>query len=189
MQVRCLCTHLQRCLRTLCVYKMHHLWFYPFCIQCRSIAEEQCADLEKEKTMRELEIKENLQRYKKDINEKNNLISQVTGPAQVVSAIFPSNWLQAPNLISQVTGPAQVVSAIFPSNWLQAPNLISQVTGPAQVVSAIFPSNWLQAPNLISQVTGPAQILSAIFPSNWLQAPPQIPSIACQTWRIIWYDR
>ncbi|XP_033644606.1 rho-associated protein kinase 2-like isoform X3 [Asterias rubens] len=43
----------------------------------RSIAEEQCADLEKEKTMRELEIKENLQRYKKDINEKNNLISQL----------------------------------------------------------------------------------------------------------------
>ncbi len=50
----------------------------------RSIAEEQCADLEKEKTMRELEIKENLQRYKKDMNEKNNLISQVhvTDPAQ-----------------------------------------------------------------------------------------------------------
>ncbi|XP_022102582.1 rho-associated protein kinase 2-like isoform X3 [Acanthaster planci] len=43
----------------------------------RSIAEGHCSDLEKEKTMRELEIKENLQRYKKDINEKNNLISQL----------------------------------------------------------------------------------------------------------------
>ncbi|XP_038057017.1 rho-associated protein kinase 2-like isoform X2 [Patiria miniata] len=43
----------------------------------RSIAEGHCSDLEKEKTMREFEIKDNLLRYKKDINEKNNLISQL----------------------------------------------------------------------------------------------------------------
>ena len=44
----------------------------------RSIAEEQIADLEKEKTMLELEVKDLNARHKQDLNDKNHLIKEVT---------------------------------------------------------------------------------------------------------------
>ncbi len=44
----------------------------------RQIAEEQIADLEKEKTMLELEVKELIARHKADIQEKNNNALQVS---------------------------------------------------------------------------------------------------------------
>ncbi|XP_012943125.1 rho-associated protein kinase 2 [Aplysia californica] len=43
----------------------------------RSIAEEQLSDVEKEKTMLELEIKELLSRHKNDLNKKENLITSL----------------------------------------------------------------------------------------------------------------
>ena len=44
----------------------------------RSIAEEQISDLEKEKTILELEVKDLIARHKADIYDKNNQMQQVT---------------------------------------------------------------------------------------------------------------
>jgi Rho-associated protein kinase 2 len=43
----------------------------------RTIAEEQLSDVEKEKTMLELEIKEILSRHKSELNKKESVISMV----------------------------------------------------------------------------------------------------------------
>lgn len=43
----------------------------------RSIAEEQIADLEKEKTMLELEVKDLIARHKMDLSDRSNQIIQV----------------------------------------------------------------------------------------------------------------
>jgi hypothetical protein len=43
----------------------------------RGIAEEQLSDVEKEKTMLELEVKELMSRHKNDINKKESQIAQV----------------------------------------------------------------------------------------------------------------
>ena len=43
----------------------------------RTIAEEQLSDVEKEKTMLELEIKEILSRHKSDMNKKESVIAMV----------------------------------------------------------------------------------------------------------------
>lgn len=43
----------------------------------RSIAEEQLSDVEKEKTMLELEIKELLSRHKSELSKKDHLITMV----------------------------------------------------------------------------------------------------------------
>lgn len=44
----------------------------------RSIAEETIADLEKEKTMKELELKEVISRHRTDIANKDSLIASVS---------------------------------------------------------------------------------------------------------------
>ena len=44
----------------------------------RGIAEEQLSDVEKEKTMLELEIKELMQRHKNDMNKKETLLASVS---------------------------------------------------------------------------------------------------------------
>lgn len=44
----------------------------------RSIAEETIADLEKERTMKELELKEVISRHRAEISNKDNLISNVS---------------------------------------------------------------------------------------------------------------
>lgn len=44
----------------------------------RSIAEEQCAELEKEKTMMSLELKKMAARHKSELDEKTNTILQVS---------------------------------------------------------------------------------------------------------------
>lgn len=44
----------------------------------RTIAEEQLSDVEKEKTMLELEIKEILSRHKSEISKKDSVISMVS---------------------------------------------------------------------------------------------------------------
>lgn len=43
----------------------------------RSIAEEQYSDLEKEKIMKELEIKDMMARHRQELSEKDNTISSV----------------------------------------------------------------------------------------------------------------
>lgn len=47
----------------------------------RSIAEEQYSDLEKEKIMRELEIKDMMARHKQELGDKEATISSVRGAA------------------------------------------------------------------------------------------------------------
>lgn len=47
----------------------------------RSIAEEQYSDLEKEKIMKELEIKEMMARHRQELTEKDTTISSVSGAA------------------------------------------------------------------------------------------------------------
>lgn len=44
----------------------------------RSIAEETIADLEKEKTMKELELKEVVSRHRTDLSSKDSLIASVS---------------------------------------------------------------------------------------------------------------
>lgn len=48
----------------------------------RSIAEEQYSDLEKEKIMKELEIKEMMARHKQELAEKDATIGSVSGSHQ-----------------------------------------------------------------------------------------------------------
>jgi hypothetical protein len=46
----------------------------------RSIAEEQYSDLEKEKIMKELELKEMMARHRQELGEKDVTIGSVSGP-------------------------------------------------------------------------------------------------------------
>lgn len=49
----------------------------------RSIAEEQYSDLEKEKIMKELEIKDMMARHKQELGDKEATISSVRGTSDV----------------------------------------------------------------------------------------------------------
>lgn len=57
----------------------------------RSIAEEQYSDLEKEKIMKELELKEMMARHRQELGEKDITISSVSGncllPSQLIEAV------------------------------------------------------------------------------------------------------
>lgn len=59
----------------------------------RSIAEEQYSDLEKEKIMKELEIKDMMARHKQELGDKEGTISSVraplTRPHPVSSLVLP----------------------------------------------------------------------------------------------------
>lgn len=52
----------------------------------RSIAEEQYSDLEKEKIMKELEIKDMMARHKQELGDKEATISSVRGRSQITEA-------------------------------------------------------------------------------------------------------
>ena len=64
----------------------------------RSIAEEQYSDLEKEKIMKELEIKEMMARHKQELSEKDATIGSVSKSQQTciisccVCRIPPTTW-------------------------------------------------------------------------------------------------
>lgn len=51
----------------------------------RSIAEEQYSDLEKEKIMKELEIKDMMARHKQELGDKEATISSVRGTGELFS--------------------------------------------------------------------------------------------------------
>lgn len=54
----------------------------------RSIAEEQYSDLEKEKIMKELELKEMMARHRQEVAEKDVTISSVCNALQILQIIF-----------------------------------------------------------------------------------------------------
>lgn len=54
----------------------------------RSIAEEQYSDLEKEKIMKELELKEMMARHRQELAEKDITISSVRG----INCLLPSKF-------------------------------------------------------------------------------------------------
>lgn len=70
----------------------------------RSIAEETIADLEKEKTMKELELKEVISRHRTDIANKDSLIASVswTSSNRLLLRVFKNSFFfQEETLFSQ----------------------------------------------------------------------------------------
>ena len=59
----------------------------------RSIAEEQLSDVEKEKTMLELELKEAMSRLKSDISKKDMIVSSVSDRHLNVTSGFSASQL------------------------------------------------------------------------------------------------
>ena len=70
----------------------------------RSIAEEQLSDVEKEKTMLELELKEAMSRLKSDISKKDMIVSSVSHcRLNVTSGCSASQLLGVTIIIKYVT--------------------------------------------------------------------------------------
>lgn len=71
----------------------------------RSIAEEQYSDLEKEKIMKELEIKDMMARHKQELGDKEATISSVRAP--LTRAPLPPPCPRSHFLISESMSPSR----------------------------------------------------------------------------------
>lgn len=81
----------------------------------RSIAEEQYSDLEKEKIMKELEIKEMMARHKQELGEKDTTISSVCGGGgAAVAHREDRNGLGGMSALSAAEHPVVPSHAILP---------------------------------------------------------------------------
>lgn len=72
----------------------------------RSIAEEQYSDLEKEKIMKELEIKEMMARHKQELTEKDATIASVSKISSyfliLIKLLYHQSSLKAPGKVLQM---------------------------------------------------------------------------------------